>query len=352
MPWQIIKQSKADIWNEKLKSTDAEFCQYPYYISSEYTSIFSRPVFLNYVEDNSELAYAAIIEIGITPFKFGVVDCAPVLLRENVNLKSLLDGLLQFARQKNYLYLQVRPPNNSPFIQLLEGNNSFKKELLFPFHKKVEYDLNIYNKPEKELLAGFKMQCRRKIVLAGREPFEFKKIDDVKDLKEIRALFQKVVATKGYEFLPFHIYRDMYLKGHPHNLCDIYAVYLHGKMVNAVLVVKDRLSSYHYISGLVVDGFKASESPPAKLHFHVMKDAFYNDGKQFYNMSYGGSSTLVRFKELFNPVEIKKSDYYTYVINKKTLKLFSKFSLEKADFIRRMFKNFNNFLFRSFSAKK
>lgn len=346
MPWQVIKQSKADIWNEKLKSTDAEFCQYPYYISSEYASVFSRPVFLIFIENNEELAYTAIIEIGILPFKFGVIDCAPILLRENVNLNLLLNELKQFAKSKHYLYLQIRPCNNSAFINLLEADSSFKKEILFPFHQKVEYDLNIYNKPEKELLAGFKLQCRRKIVLAGREPFVYKKIEDAKDLKEIKALFKKVIVVKGYEFLPFHTYRDMFIKGKPHNLCDIYTVYLNNKLINAVLVVKDKKSFYHYISGLVVDGFKANESPPAKLHFYIMKDAFYNEGKEFYNMSYGGSDNLIRFKELFNPVEVKKSGYYTYLISKKTLKLFSNLSLEKANSIRRLFKNLNNLLFK------
>lgn len=342
MPWQIIDQIKAESWNEKLKSTAAEFCQYPYYILSEYNSFFSKPVFLQFIETDNPIAYCAIIEIGKWPFKFGVIDCGPVLLHENVNLNLLLDEIKAFARSKHYLYLQIRPSNDSSFIELLESDSSIKKQLFFPYHKKVEYDFNIYNKPEPELLAGFKIQCRRKIVLAGREPFKFKKITDHKELKSVATLFKKVVDTKGYALLPFYVYENMFIKGNPHGLCDIYAAYLHEKMVNAVLVVKDKFSSYHYMSGLVIEGFKANESPPAKLHLFVMKDAFYNEHKQFYNMSYGGNDNLIRFKELFNPVAIRKSDYYTYVINKTTLKLFSMLSSKSAYLIRKTFRNFNN----------
>lgn len=342
MPWQIIDQNKITPWNEKLKSTAAEFCQYPYYISSEYSSFFSKPVFLQFIETDNPVAYCAIIEIGKWPFKFGVIDCGPILLSENINSKILLDELKIFARSRRYLYLQIRPANDSSFIELLENDSSIKKQLFFPYHQKVEYDLNIYNKPEPELLAGFKIQCRRKIVLANREPFKFKKITDVDELKVVKDLFKKVVDTKGYALLPFHVYENMFIKGNAYGLCDIYAAYLHGKMVNAVLVVKDGYSAYHYMSGLVIEGFKANESPPAKLHLFVMQDAFYNEHKQFYNMSYGGNDNLIRFKELFNPVAIRKSDYYTYVINKTMLKSFSMLSSNSAYVIRKIFRNFNN----------
>jgi hypothetical protein len=342
MPWAQIPKKYTHTWNEKLKATDAAFYQYPYYVSSEYNSVFSKAVYVIYTKGEEEIAFAAIIEIGFPPFKVGVIDSGPVLLNKNANLELILRDLKEFVRKRGYMHLQIRPSVNSPFVSLLKNDSTFDTKLYFPFHLKVEYDLNIYNKPEKELLAGFKLQCRRKIVLAGRVPFEFIKIEDEKALKDVRKLFEAVTDTKGYGFLPFRIYENIYKEGRKYNLCDFYAAYLDGSLVNAVLVVKDGPSFYHYTSALVVKGYKANESPPAKLHFFIMQDCFYNENKEFYNISFGGSDNLIRFKELFNPIEIEKPPYYTFIIKKNLLKLLSVFSFKKVTFLRRALKVIDN----------
>ena len=74
MPWQRIPKKDTHLFNNTLKNTDALFTQYPYYVSSEYNSFFSNAVFIKYVEGRHELAFAAIIEIGLFPFKLGVID--------------------------------------------------------------------------------------------------------------------------------------------------------------------------------------------------------------------------------------------------------------------------------------
>jgi len=342
MPWKKIPKKYTHNWNEKLKATDAAFYQYPYYVSSEYNSVFSKAVYIIYTEAEEEIAFTAIIEIGFPPFKVGVIDSGPVLLNKNANLEQILTDLKEFARKQGYMHLQIRPSFNSPFVSLLRNDSTFDTKLYFPFHLKVEYDLNIYNKPEKELLAGFKLQCRRKIVLAGRVPYKFVKIEDEKALKDVRKLFEAVTDTKGYGFLPFRIYENIYKEGRKYNLCDFYAVYLDGSLVNAVLIVKDWPSFYHYTSALVVKGYKANESPPAKLHFFIMQDRFYKENKEFYNISFGGSDNLIRFKELFNPIEIEKPPYYTFIIKKNLLNLLSVFSFKKATFLRRALKVIDN----------
>jgi hypothetical protein len=90
---------------------------------------------------------------------------------------------------------------------------------------------------------------------------------------------------------------------------------------------------------MVVKGFKKNESPPAKLHLFVMQDCFYNEHKSFYNISYGGTESLVRFKEYFNPVEIRKPPYYTFIFQKVALSIFQQASPEKVVKIRAAFKD-------------
>lgn len=338
MPWQIITKREIPNWNEKLKATDAAFYQYPYYVSGEYDSVFANAAFIKYAEDGNDIAFAAIIEIGFYPFKIGVIDSGPVLLVHDIDLHKMMQELKVFAHTKKYMHLQVRPAFGSLVHGILKTDADFEPKVYFPFHQKVEFDSNIYNKPEKELLAGFKLQCRRKIVLAGRIPYKFFKVEDEKTLTDIRNLFNEVTDTKGYGFLPFKIYEAIYREGRKYNLCDFYAVYLNDVLVNVALIVKDAHSFYHYTSALTVKGYKPSESPPAKLHFFIMQDCFYHEHKEYYNISFGGSDNLLRFKELFNPVEIERPPYYTYIIKKSLLKFMSDFSFERIAKIRKFLK--------------
>jgi len=130
----------------------------------------------------------------------------------------------------------------------------------------------------------------------------------------------------------------LFKNGKPHGLCDVYGAFLQDELVNAVIVLKDRDSYYHFSSALVVKDYKYNESPPAKLHFFIMQDCFYNENKKVYNISFGGSNNLMRFKELFNPVEIERPPYYTYEINKKALSFSKILSPQVTTFIRNTFK--------------
>lgn len=338
MHWEIIRNPEIDSWNEKLKQTNATSFQYPYYLTGEYSSIFYNSVFIKYTDGNKELAFAGITEIGVFPFKVGVIDDGPVILREGFDLQMMLEKLKKFSRKKLYMHLQIRP-SNTEFENLLKNDTGFKKELFFPFHKKEEAEWNIYNQPEDKLLASFKVQCRRKIVLASRVPFEFTKLKTESHLRDVKKLFQKAGKIKGYRYITFPALLRIYKNGKKYNLCDLYGVYLNKELVNTVFIIKDARCFYHFTSAMLVKGYKQNESPPAKLHLFIMRDCFYNEHKSFYNISYGGTYSLVRFKEYFNPVEIKKPPYYTFIFQKRALSFFQKASPEKVVQIRAAFKN-------------
>lgn len=337
MSWVPVSKKETVLWNEKLKNANAVFNQFPYYIANEYNSFLSKSRFIKYVSQGKEIAYAAIIEIGISPARVGIIEGGPVLLTTDADAGAIINNLKKFAAKSGYMHLQIRPPINSPAICIIEKDKDFKKKVYFPYHVKDESELNIYNKPEKELLAGFKMQCRRKIVLAGRVGFDYKKAGE-DELDDIKKLFHEVSDRKGYGFLPFKIFEAVYKEGRKYNLCDWYTAYLDNQLVNAVFIVKDSQSYYHFTSALRVTNYHPNESPPAKLHFFAMQDCFYNDNKAYYNISYGGGNSLVRFKELFNPMEVQKPPYYTYVIKKSMLKLFSGFTANYAARFRNLIK--------------
>lgn len=323
MHWEVIKKTEIELWNEKLKQTNATSFQYPYYLSGKYNSLLYNRFFIKYITTEKDLAFAAVIQFGVFPYKAVIIDDGPVILEANFELEVMLDELINFFKKKFYMYLQIQP-SNTELENLLKKNTAFKKELFYPFHKKEEAEWNIYNQPEDKLLAGFKVQCRRKIVLAGRVPFKFVKLENDSHLKEVENLFKQVEKVRKRTYIPFSAILAIYKSGKKHDLCDVYGAYLNDELVNAVFIIKDAQCFYHFTSAMLVKGYKYNESPPAKLHLFIMQDCFYNERKSYYNVSYGGTNNLIRFKELFNPVEVKKPPYYTYILEKRYFPFFKK----------------------------
>jgi hypothetical protein len=258
-------------------------------------------------------------------------------LSNNVVQHRLIEQLKDFARSRKYVHLQVRPFSVAQ-EQFFARDPDFQQHLFFPFHQKEENEYNIYNKPEREVLAGLKGQCRRKIVLAGRVPYQFGKLEDEGELEAVFGLFTKAAREKRYYSMPFQVFREMFSSGREYGLCDVYVARLNDRIVNAVLVVKDAFSSYHLASAMEVVGFKDSESPAAKLHYFIIQDCFYSEQREFYNISYGGSGNLLRFKELFNPTLITKPSYYTYIVNRRMLSILKKISPENTTSLRSVVK--------------
>ena len=100
MQWELIQKTEIDSWNRKLQDTNATLFQYPYYLTGEYSSLFYKSIFIKYVDKGKDLAFAAIIEIGISPFKVGIIDDGPVILRKDFDLHVMLENLKKFAQKK------------------------------------------------------------------------------------------------------------------------------------------------------------------------------------------------------------------------------------------------------------
>jgi len=333
MSWIIVEKEQAAIWNEKLQSTKAPFSQYPYYTSVGNNFRLSRVIFLVFRRNGQDIAFASITEIGLYPLKIAILEGGPVPLVNNVNEYNLIEELKDFARGRKYLHLQVRPFSLGQEC-LFKSDNDFQQRIFFPFHQKEENEYNIYNRPEPQLLEGLKGQCRRKIVLAGRVPYEFGKLVREEELKDVFNLFIKAAHDKHYHFMHFQAFREMFISGRKYNLCDIYTARLNNEIINAILIVKDAFSSYHLASAMKVKGFKENESPAAKLHYFLMQDCFYSEKREFYNISYGGSDNLLRFKDLFNPTLVAKPRYHTFVVNRSLLGILKKISPESTTSMR------------------
>lgn len=340
MAWQKILPTDYDATNEALKQTNASFFQYPYYAEGYKYILKSKSVYLKYAINGNIVAYCTIMEIGIWPFKVGLIIRGPVFVDLPDNLIPLFDGLKSYAKKAGYMFLRINP-NETLTAEYLENNNAFIKEDYFPYYKGSQNkNFNISNKPEEQLLSSFNQMCRRKIKHADAENFAYKHVENEDELNEVYELFTKVGSKKNFKYRSFKSYREIYSNGKKHNLCTVYTASLNNKIVAAGFIVKDK-NYYNYLSGgLVVEGYESKNSPSAKLHYLAMLDCFYKEQKKFYNISYSGEdSDVYKFKSSFNPEVEDMPDYYTFIANNWATKIFRALSLKNVKNVRKFIRS-------------
>lgn len=340
MAWQKIHSNEYYLTNEALKQTNASFFQYPYYAEGYKYILKSKSLYLKYEINGNVVAYCTIMEIGIWPFKVGLIIRGPVFIDLPDNLTPFFDGLKSYAKKAGYMFLRINP--NEPLIaEYLEHNHSFIKEDYFPYYKGSQNkNFNISYKPEEQLLSSFNQMCRRKIKHADAENFIYKHVETENELKEVYDLFTKVGSRKNFKYRSYKSYREIYTNGKKHNLCTVYTASLNNKIVAAGFIVKDK-NYYNYLSGgLVVEGYESKNSPSAKLHYLAMIDCFYKEQKKFYNISYSGEdSDVYKFKSSFNPEVEDMPDYYTFIANNWATKIFRALSFKNVKNVRKFIRS-------------
>jgi len=174
---------------------------------------FSKPVFCNIKTGEEIQAFCTLIIVGANPFKAAIAEYGPVIFNETISRETLLYDLKNFCFPNKVTCIYKYVQTMRIWKNLLKHDSSFHTKLLFPFHQQEEYDSNIYNKPEDELLKGFKMQCRRKIVFGRAGEFLFfKKLETPEHFLQLNKLFNKAAKEKGYKYMPFYIYRNLVQK--------------------------------------------------------------------------------------------------------------------------------------------
>ncbi|MBP9213728.1 MAG: GNAT family N-acetyltransferase [Chitinophagaceae bacterium] len=340
MAWKKILRNEYFEMNEALKQTNASFFQYPYYAEGYKYILRSKSIYLKYTISNSVAAYCTIMEIGIWPFKVGLIIRGPVLIDYNINLNELFNGLQQYAKQAGYMFLRINP-NEAQIDKYLSENNVFIQEDYFPYYKGSQNkNFNISNKPTEDLLASFNQMCRRKIKHAEAVDFTYKYVETETELKQVYDLFTKVGNKKNFKYRAYKSYKEIYDNGKKHDLCTVYIALLNTKIIAAGFIVKDK-NYYNYLSGgLIVDGYESKNSPSAKLHYLAMQDCFEKEDKMFYNISYSGpDSDVYKFKSSFNPEVEDMPDYYTFISNKWATSIFRALSLKNVKKVRKFIRS-------------
>lgn len=340
MAWYKIIPSEYTSLNDTLKATNASFFQYPYYAEGYKYILNSKSVYLKYIINEKTIAYCTIMEIGIWPFKVGLIIRGPVFFNLENNLVEIFTGLQEYAKKAGYMFLRINP-NEHKIAEYLNTNQNFIREDYFPYYKGSQNkNFNVSYKPQEQLLGSFNQMCRRKIKHADSENFIYKHVETEEELKEVYELFTKVGSRKNFKYRSFKSYKEIFVNGKVHDLCTVYTARLNNKTVAAGFIVKDK-NYYNYLSGgLIVEGYESKNSPSAKLHYLAMLDCFYKENKKYYNISYSGEdSDVYKFKSSFNPEVEEMPDYYTFIANKWATNIFRALSLKNVKKVRKLIRS-------------
>lgn len=316
MKWISIKKNEVSAWNEKLKTSTASFFQYPYYAAGYRHFLFSKPVFLQLTDAEKVIGYCCLMQISFLFLKIGLVMRGPVFFYDNNDIKNSIEALKTYAKKNDYIFLRINP--NEEYVEdILQTDSMFETNDYFNVYKGSQHkDLVIYKRLEAELLQSFRDDCRSKIRFQQEMNYSYKKVQTEAELKDVYNLFKELGDSKSFNYRPFKSYAAIFLEGKKHDLCDVYTARLKEKLVCAAYIIKDG-NGYTYFSGaLMLNEIKPKYSPANNLHYLIMKDCFYNDGKEKYNLSYSPpGSGVYMFKTSFRPVEVDKPSIYTFVIN-------------------------------------
>ncbi len=337
LSWSKILQPDLASFDKLLKKTNASFFQYPYYAEGYKYIFLSRPSYFKYIVNDEICAFCTIMEIGIWPFKAGLIIRGPVIIDKTIYIDDVLNSLKALAKKNGYMFLRINP-NDWDVDKYLKSNDEFINEDYFPYYKGSQNcNFNIHAKPDNTLLESFHKQCRLKIKRAEAFDFTYKIVENETELEAVYDLFKKVGSQKNFKYRSYKSYREIFKNGQHENLCSVYIALLKNKIVSAVFIVKDKNYYTNLSGGLIVEGYNSHKSPSAKLHYMAMKDCFNIEIKSFYNISYSGPPSGVHeFKSSFNPVVEVMPGYYSFISNKKTTALFRFLSTKNVKKVRNL----------------
>jgi lipid II:glycine glycyltransferase (peptidoglycan interpeptide bridge formation enzyme) len=318
------------IWNEKLLQTDASFFQYPYFIESYKEMPFSSTKYFLIKKNEEDLAFVSVIEVGFAFFKIGLIVRGPVLLGKENSKNDVIEGLKLIAHQNRYIFIRVNP-NIGTFEDALKEDNSFEQHDYFPLYKGSQrFDFNIHKvDTEEEILKGYQAQLRREVRYGQEYGYDLRVSNSLEDLERSYEIFKKVSDRKGFSYRPFKSFKLLLENGRDQNLANLYMAYKDGKLVNALVIIKDR-DSYNYMSGgLVMGEIPSKYSPSPLLHHKAILDCFAENKKRYNISASQVGSNIYKFKMKFSPVPEEYPTYYTYVSNKRLFSLYNKVDVNK-----------------------
>lgn len=326
--WTEISWRELVAWNQQLLQTDASFFQYPFW-NEPFREMYFVPRYLVYRSQGQFVAYVCILTLGVSGLRIGLVRRGPVSLITDAEVSFLaLQDLQSWAKHEGYIFLRFTH-SDSECLERVSSLGVTERIDAFPFYRDSCEELIVEQvEDDAQMLARFQPVARRKIKKAKEVGYDLRVSDSPEELINVWPLFSGLSKRKGFRYRPLNSYLDLIRLAQPHQSARLYAAFLGQRPVEAILIVRDRLTS-HYMSGaLDVDALQGKESPSCLLHWQAMRD-FFRLGVKYYNLG-TRSGTVYQFKSQFRPLEKVGAPPVTLVLRPGMYRLWSALMLRLA----------------------
>lgn len=315
MPWTEIRKDDLDAWTRRLLQIATPLFQLPFWNEPLRLTRLS-PRYLVYEKREVPVAYVCVLTLATMGFVAGVIRRGPVSLDPNTDIsdEALID-LQSWAKRNRFVF--VRFTHSDPtFLDRLERLKGMSRVDALPFYGDFNEELILELQDDDDvMLSRFQPIARREIKQALGVGYEMAATDTPEDFQNIWPLFERLAGRKGFQYRPLSSYLELVRQARKYGCVRLHTARLDGRIVEAILIVRDHLTAFHMSGALDVAalGEKANRSPSCLLHWDAMRDA-RAAGARYYNFG-SRSGTVYSFKRKFHPSERKNPTPATLVLN-------------------------------------
>lgn len=314
--WRQVPAADLPSWNGRLLQTTAHLQQYPFWNESLKIKGLLRPQYLVYEQNGQAQAFVAILRSGLPPAQFGLVRMGPVAIVPALDREQAMTALARFARLRGYMFLRFTAPE-AEWDRVVRDSAGAQNVEPFPPLPSPAYELRVpLFEDQNKVLGSFQAIARREIRKASAAGYDIGSTDSPEELAAAWPLFQRLSERKGYRFYRRSLasYCSLMELARAHDCIKLYTARLEGRLIQAILVVRDRDIGHYMAGALDVEALQGSPSPSCLLHWTAMQDLIATGGT-IYNLGLWGFGSLHVFKNKFHPTRVDFAPAATIPLN-------------------------------------
>jgi hypothetical protein len=334
--WTIIKNADLNAWQKKLYACGADIFQLPSWLNAFKKIGYLKPLYLGYNTEKHS-GYCGLLVADILFIKVALVPGRPVMTEGAADIACYI-SLLQFLKNKGFTFARFTGNCDKKFLE--QAASGIISSETFPFYRNVASHFYIPAKdtPE-ELKRGFNATAKRLINRIANDSNYRIVIDDTGEyLAEAYALFLKTGKRKGFKYRPYEGYKALFdFNADKVSYTTLYLCYYYDKLVNAILVVRNKNTSMYMSGALDGDHITTNDTPAFYLHYRAMLQEFYVHHTHRYDLVYT-PGRFGDFKTRFHPERLDDPRPSTIVLNKWKYGLYTGTVLKVSSHIKRLAK--------------
>jgi hypothetical protein len=297
--WYPVPAPELATWNGILLGTDASLFQFPYW-NEPLRALHFRPQYLVYRQDQVDLAFVCVLELGLPGARVALAARGPVPLgSEGVLPDAAVHALAEWSKGRGHLFLRLTHHREDLLRPWADLAGRLRPDP-FPFYSEPQEELLVaQNASDADVAAGFQAVARRNLRRGQEAGYRIESDDTPELLARVWPLFETLSRRKNVRYRRCESFLTLLGLARAHDGARTFVAWLGDRAVQAILVARDR-STAHYIAGaLDTEAVGERESPSVLLHWVAMRH-FAAAGTRYYDLG-TRSGQVYQFKRKFHP---------------------------------------------------